>query len=235
MVILDATITNVALPSIQEDLGFTPAGLQWVVNAYTLLFGGFLLLGGRMGDLIGRKRIFIAGVAVFSTASLLCGLSHSHGHADRRAGAAGPRRRAGLPRRAVDHHDDLRGGPGPHEGARRLERDRRGRRRVRPAAGRRADRAARVGVDLLRQRARRHRRGPAVAALRAGVARAGPARVLRHRGRGVGDRRPDRARLRDRQGRELRLGLGAHARAARRWRSRCWPRSWRSSGARTRR
>jgi EmrB/QacA subfamily drug resistance transporter len=79
MVILDATITNVALPSIQEDLGFTPAGLQWVVNAYTLLFGGFLLLGGRMGDLIGRKRIFIAGVAVFSTASLLCGLSHSTG------------------------------------------------------------------------------------------------------------------------------------------------------------
>ena len=79
MVILDATITNVALPSIQEDLGFTPAGLQWVVNGYTLLFGGFLLLGGRMGDLIGRKRIFIAGVAVFSTASLLCGLSHSTG------------------------------------------------------------------------------------------------------------------------------------------------------------
>src|SRR5215207_6686155 len=79
MVVLDATITNVALPSIQRDLGFTPTGLQWVVNSYTLLFGGFLLLGGRMGDLIGRKRIFIAGVVVFSTASLLCGLSHSTG------------------------------------------------------------------------------------------------------------------------------------------------------------
>ena len=79
MVILDATITNVALPSIQQDLGFTPTGLQWVVNGYTLLFGGFLLLGGRLGDLVGRKRIFIAGVAVFSTASLLCGLSHSEG------------------------------------------------------------------------------------------------------------------------------------------------------------
>src|SRR5215208_6092812 len=77
MVILDATITNVALPSIQRDLGFTPADLQWVVNGYTLTFGGFLLLGGRMGDLVGRKRIFIAGVAVFSTASLLCGLSGS--------------------------------------------------------------------------------------------------------------------------------------------------------------
>jgi EmrB/QacA subfamily drug resistance transporter len=79
MVILDATITNVALPSIQRDLGFTPTGLQWVVNGYTLLFGGFLLLGGRLGDLVGRKRIFIAGVAVFSTASLLCGLSQSEG------------------------------------------------------------------------------------------------------------------------------------------------------------
>jgi MFS family permease len=79
MVILDATITNVALPTIQADLGFSATSLQWVVNAYTLLFGGFLLLGGRAGDLIGRKRIFIAGVAVFSTASLLCGLSHSSG------------------------------------------------------------------------------------------------------------------------------------------------------------
>src|SRR5215207_228255 len=77
MVVLDATITNVALPSIQRDLGFSAADLQWVVNGYTLTFGGFLLLGGRMGDLIGRKRIFIAGVTAFSTASLLCGLSHS--------------------------------------------------------------------------------------------------------------------------------------------------------------
>jgi len=79
MVILDATITNVALPTIQRDLGFSTTSLQWVVNAYTLLFGGFLLLGGRTGDLIGRKKVFIAGVAVFSTASLLCGLSQSGG------------------------------------------------------------------------------------------------------------------------------------------------------------
>ena len=79
MVILDATITNVALPSIQQDLGFTPTGLQWVVNGYTLLFGGFLLLGGRLGDLVGRKRIFIAGVAVFSTASLLWGSRTARG------------------------------------------------------------------------------------------------------------------------------------------------------------
>ena len=71
MVILDATIVNVALPSIQRDLGFSATDLQWVVNAYTLPFGGFLLLGGRAGDLVGRKRIFLAGVVVFTVASLL--------------------------------------------------------------------------------------------------------------------------------------------------------------------
>jgi EmrB/QacA subfamily drug resistance transporter len=77
MVILDATITNVALPSIQLDLHMTQSNLQWVVNAYALLFGGFLLLGGRAGDLIGRKRVFLAGVALFTLASLLCGLAQN--------------------------------------------------------------------------------------------------------------------------------------------------------------
>jgi EmrB/QacA subfamily drug resistance transporter len=77
MVILDATIVNVALPSIQADLNMAEGDLQWVVNAYTLIFGGFLLLGGRMGDLIGRKRVFLAGVIVFTVASLLNGLADS--------------------------------------------------------------------------------------------------------------------------------------------------------------
>jgi EmrB/QacA subfamily drug resistance transporter len=75
MVILDATIVNVALPSIQTDLEMSDADLQWVVNAYALTFGGFLLLGGRAGDLLGRKRIFLAGVVVFTVASLLNGLA----------------------------------------------------------------------------------------------------------------------------------------------------------------
>jgi len=75
MVILDATIVNVALPSIQADLEMSESGLQWVVNAYALLFGGFLLLGGRAGDLIGRKRVFLAGLVLFTAASLLCALS----------------------------------------------------------------------------------------------------------------------------------------------------------------
>jgi EmrB/QacA subfamily drug resistance transporter len=77
MVILDATVVNVALPSIQRDLGFTPASLQWVINGYTLVFGGFLLLGGRAGDLFGRRRLFLWGVAIFSIASLLNGLATS--------------------------------------------------------------------------------------------------------------------------------------------------------------
>jgi EmrB/QacA subfamily drug resistance transporter len=77
MVILDATVVNVALPSIQNDLGLSEANLQWIVNAYALVFGGFLLLGGRAGDLLGRKRLFLAGVVVFTVASLLNGLATS--------------------------------------------------------------------------------------------------------------------------------------------------------------
>jgi EmrB/QacA subfamily drug resistance transporter len=77
MVVLDATIVNVALPSIQRGLHFSVSSLPWVVNAYTLIFGGFLMLGGRAADLIGRKRLFAAGIAVFSLASLLNGVAQS--------------------------------------------------------------------------------------------------------------------------------------------------------------
>src|SRR5437868_3103457 len=77
MVILDQTIVNVALPSIQADLGFSAAGLAWVVNAYLIAFGGLLLLAGRLGDLVGRRRVFLFGLALFSFASLLCGLAGS--------------------------------------------------------------------------------------------------------------------------------------------------------------
>ncbi|MHB1468490.1 MAG: MFS transporter [Solirubrobacteraceae bacterium] len=79
MVVLDATIVNVALPSIRHGLDFSESNLQWVVNAYTLVFGGFLLLGGRASDLIGRKRLFAAGIVLFSIASLLDGLATSSG------------------------------------------------------------------------------------------------------------------------------------------------------------
>jgi EmrB/QacA subfamily drug resistance transporter len=76
MVVLDATIVNVALPSIQADLGISESSLQWIVNAYALLFGGFLLLGGRAGDLLGRKRVFLVGLVLFTAASLLCALAN---------------------------------------------------------------------------------------------------------------------------------------------------------------
>jgi EmrB/QacA subfamily drug resistance transporter len=79
MVILDATVVNVALPTIQRDVGFSEQSLSWVLNAYTLLFGGFLLLGGRLADRLGRRRLFVAGIAVFSGASLICGVSQSEG------------------------------------------------------------------------------------------------------------------------------------------------------------
>src|ERR1043165_2574695 len=80
MVVLDATIVNVALPPIQKDLDLSEGNLQWIVNAYTLVFGGFLLLGGRAGDLLGRKRLFLIGLVIFTTAALPNGLSAASRH-----------------------------------------------------------------------------------------------------------------------------------------------------------
>ncbi|HEX8086583.1 MAG TPA: DHA2 family efflux MFS transporter permease subunit [Solirubrobacteraceae bacterium] len=77
MIVLDATVVNVALPSIQDDLGFSQSSLAWVVNAYLIAFGGLLLLAGRLGDLVGRRRIFLAGVVVFTGASMLCGVAQT--------------------------------------------------------------------------------------------------------------------------------------------------------------
>jgi EmrB/QacA subfamily drug resistance transporter len=79
MIVLDTTIVNVALPSIREDLGFSEASLAWVVNAYLITFGGFLLLGGRLGDLFGHRRLFLLGITLFTAASLACGLASTQG------------------------------------------------------------------------------------------------------------------------------------------------------------
>src|ERR671938_718771 len=79
MIVLDMTIVNVALPSIRADLGFSETSLAWVVNAYLLTYGGFLLLGGRLGDLLGQRRLFLAGIALFTLASLTCGLATTQG------------------------------------------------------------------------------------------------------------------------------------------------------------
>src|SRR6516165_3070495 len=77
MTILDASVVNVALPTIKRDLGFSEQSLSWILNAYTLVFGGFLLLGGRAADRLGRRRLFLAGIGLFSGASLAYGLSQS--------------------------------------------------------------------------------------------------------------------------------------------------------------
>src|SRR5690242_13839104 len=79
MVVLDIAVVNVALPSIQVDLGFSQEDLQWVISAYALFFGGFLLLGGRAADLLGHRRVFLVGLVVFTTASLISGMAWSEG------------------------------------------------------------------------------------------------------------------------------------------------------------
>src|SRR5947208_1466967 len=79
MVILDVAIVNVALPSIKSDLGFSQTNLQWVISAYAIMFGGMLLLGGRLADLLGRRRLFVAGLLLFAASSLLCGIAWSEG------------------------------------------------------------------------------------------------------------------------------------------------------------
>src|SRR4051794_16448016 len=89
MVILDVSIVNVALPSIHDDLDYSTTGLQWVVNAYTLTFAGFLLLGGRAADLLGRRRVVVAGTAIFTLASVLCAVADSQGALDAARGLQG--------------------------------------------------------------------------------------------------------------------------------------------------
>src|SRR4051794_41939683 len=97
MVILDVSVVNVALPSIRNDLGFSAVDLQWVVNAYTLTFAGFLLLGGRAADLLGRRRVFVSGLLLFALASLIGGLSHSQGVLVGGRGLPGPGGAGGAP------------------------------------------------------------------------------------------------------------------------------------------
>jgi MFS family permease len=153
MVVLDIAIVNVALPSIQVDLNFSQANLQWVISAYALVFGGFLLLGGRTADVLGRRRIFIAGIIAFTIGSLLCGLAWSE------ASLIGARAVQGLGAAAIspaalailmtsfregrDRNIALGGWGG------RL------RSRCRRPARRPAHRFPLVGVDLLREHPRR--------------------------------------------------------------------------------
>ena len=108
MVVLDVTIVNVALPDMQAELGFSPDNLQWVISAYTLAFGGFLLLGGRLGDVLGRRGVFAAGLALFTAASLAGGPRLVAGVPGRGPRRAGLRRRADVGRRPVHPHRHVR-------------------------------------------------------------------------------------------------------------------------------
>ena len=105
MIVLDVTIVGVALPSIREDLGFSEESLAWVVNAYLLTFGGFLLLGGRLGDIVGHRRMFLGGIALFTLASVALRPCDTRRGSCRGAGGAGRRRSDRLGRRALAHHD----------------------------------------------------------------------------------------------------------------------------------
>ena len=149
--IVDSAIVNVALPSIQHSLGFSQQNLQWVASGYILTYGGFLLLGGRLGDLLGRRRMLLAGLAVFAASSLTAGLASSAGLLVGRPARPGHRRRAHGPGGAVGADDQLPRGQGPQHGARGLgsgQRDGRGGRGL----PRRSDLAGtRLAMGLLRQ------------------------------------------------------------------------------------
>ena len=157
MIILDQTIVNVALPSIQNDLHFSQSNLAWVVNAYLIAFGGLLLLVGRLGDLIGRRRIFLAGLTVFTSASFVCGLADSQAlliAARFVQGIGGAMTVGGDPR---DDRDDVPRALGAGQGDRRLQLRCRSGRGDRTARRRRADPGDQLALDLLREPADRHR------------------------------------------------------------------------------
>ncbi len=158
VVVLDASIVNVALPTIGADLGFAGDNLSWVINAYVLTFGGFLLLGGRLADLLGRRRVFMAGLIIFALASL------AGGFAETDAALIAARAVQGLgaailsPAALSIVTTTFRGRLRAQQGAGRMGRGRRLRRRRGRAARRRADRVRRLGVGAVGQRADRHRR-----------------------------------------------------------------------------
>ena len=158
MMVLDSTIVNVALPSIQHDLGFSQGNLTWVIDGYLITFGGFLLLAGRLGDLVGRKRVFLSGLVLFTAASVLCGIADSQGlliGARLLQGVGGAVASSVILAIIVTEFPETRRA-GQSDGAVRV---RLRRRRLDRAARRwRADAVARLALDLLRQRADRHRR-----------------------------------------------------------------------------
>ena len=158
MIMLDNTVVNVALPSIRDDLGISISELEWVVNAYALTFGVLLLTGGKLADLLGRRRIFIVGLVDLHRRLALVRAGRRRRLADRRAHRPGRRRRADEPGDALDHHRDLPAAAAG-DGDRHLGRRLRARPGDRPAGRRGADRADQLELDLLRQHPGRRPRG----------------------------------------------------------------------------
>ena len=180
MIILDISVIITALPDIHQGLHFSTTGLSWVQNAYALTFGGLLLLGARAGDILGRRRVFVAGIALFTAASLAGRARPVGGLAAGRARDPGRRRRdrRAVDARAADRH--LPRGRRAHPRDRLVQRRRRRRRQPRPRARRHAHGLGLVARRPVHQRAHRHRPHPARAALPArDRARAGPLRPPR--------------------------------------------------------
>ena len=207
MIVLDITVVNVALPSIQEDLGFTQSGLAWVVNGYLIAFGGLLLLSGRLGDLLGRRNLFLWGLVVFVLASMVCGFAQSQEVLVGARFVQGVGGADDLRRDPGHDRDDVPGAPGAGQGARRVRLRRIGWRLDRPPRRRRAHRVDQLALDLLHQRPDRDRHGH----LGQPAARQGQGhRHQRRRGRSrrrAHHLRVDAWRLHDRQARG-RGGLG---------------------------
>ena len=222
---LDQTIVNVALPTIQRDLHFTQASLAWVIDAYLITFAGALLLAGRLGDLIGRKKVFLVGVALFTLASAACGA------ADSQALLVGARFVQGLGAAlsssvilAIIVADfPVPGGAG--QGDELVHHRGRGRRVARPAGRRIRDPGAELALDLLHQHPHRHRHvrdgRPAHRRERRTRRPGGTGR----RWRRAEHRRADARGLRHRQLEPVRVALDPHPDPRWRRRSSCWPHS----------
>ena len=226
MVVLDIAIVNVALPSIQVDLGFSQENLQWVISAYALFFGGFLLLGGRAADLLGRRRLFLAGVVLFTAASLVSGLAWSEG------ALIGARALQGLGAAIIT--------PAALSILMTTFAEGKERNTALGAWGAVGAFGAVAGVllggvltDLLSWEwiffvnvPVGIARSRALTPFLIDESRDATARELRRPGRGARHERPRRARLRDHAGERLRLGLGRDDRALRRRRRRSSAASW---------
>ena len=234
MIMLDNTVVNVALPSIQRDLHATLSALEWTVNAYTLTFAVLLVTGGRLGDIFGRRRMFLFGVVVFGLSSAAIGFAPNDSDAGRVPGRPGHRRRVHDAGDAVDHHPGVPAPPA-RDRDRHLGWGERAGAGHRPGARRLPDPAGELARDLLHQSADRPDRG------RRDAVR-GP-RVPRRDGQPQGRRprhrddhdQPDGARPGAGGGQLVALGLGARGVAAGGRGASAWPPSWSPSCAARRR